>query len=151
MPIQRPAPRRTYALLTHLCDGQLTASPQHRPPDGVLSPMRFRPTPFFAAGAAALALAAVPAPANASSSQQSIFEAPREMLGSDDALRQQTLDEIRAFGVTHMRVLVIWSSVVRKPNARKKPASLDETDPNSGGYDFSRYDAIFSEAAQRGI
>jgi hypothetical protein len=57
------------------------------------------------------------------------------MLGADDALRQQTLDEIRAFGVTKMRVLVIWDSVETK----------------RGSYDFSRYDAIFQEAADRGI
>jgi hypothetical protein len=57
------------------------------------------------------------------------------MLGTNDTLRQQTLDEIRAFGVTKMRVLVIWDSVESK----------------RGVYDFSRYDAIFSEAQARGI
>ncbi|MEA2123658.1 MAG: hypothetical protein QOI80_440 [Solirubrobacteraceae bacterium] len=113
--------------------------------------MRHRPNPLIAVGAAALALAVTPAPTHASSSQQTIFEAPREILGADDALRQQTLDEIKAFGVTRMRVLVIWSSVVRSPNARSKPGNLKETDPNSAGYDFAKYDAIFQEAADRGI
>jgi hypothetical protein len=94
--------------------------------------MRFRPSSLFAAGAAALALAA---PAPASTTQATIFEAPREMLGSDDALRQRTLDEIRAFGVRKMRVLVIWNSVETK----------------RGSYDFSRYDAIFDQAQARGI
>src|SRR4051794_12473682 len=94
--------------------------------------MRLRPASLIAAGAAALLLAA---PASASTKQSTIFEAPREMLGGDDALRQQTLDEIRAFGVTKMRVLVIWNSV----------------EPTRGRYDFSRYDQIFSEAAARGI
>ncbi len=94
--------------------------------------MRLRPTPLIAAVAAALALAA---PAPASTTQSAIFEAPREILGADGALRQATLDEIRAFGVTKMRVLVIWNSV---ETAR-------------GSYDFARYDAIFSEAAARGI
>jgi hypothetical protein len=113
--------------------------------------MRLRPTLLSAAGAAALALAVTPATTHASSTQKTIFEAPREILGLDDALRQQTLDEIKSFGVTDMRVLVIWSSVVRSANAKKKPSSLKETDPNSGGYDFSKYDAIFKQAADRGI
>ncbi len=109
-----------------------------------------RRIPLLAAGAAALALAA-PTPASASTSQYTIFEAPSEMAGASDSLRTQTLDEIAAFGVKHMRVLLYWNSVVRDNNAKHKPADLAERDPNSAGYDFSRYDAIFSEAKARGI
>jgi hypothetical protein len=50
-----------------------------------------------------------------------------------------------------MRVLLYWDSVVTSHNAKHKPASLAERDPNSKGYDFSRYDAIMNEAAARGI
>jgi hypothetical protein len=100
--------------------------------------------------AAVLASLAAAAPASASSSQYTIFEAPREMAG-DDALRQSTFDEISALGVGHMRVLLYWNSVVRANNSKRKPADLAERDPNSAGYDFSRYDAILNEAAARGI
>jgi hypothetical protein len=110
--------------------------------------MRRRPTRPIAAVAAALLLAA--APAHASHSQYSIFEAPRELLGSDDALRQQTLDEIKAFGVKHVRVLVIWKSVLRSPNAKAAPTG-DLKDPANAAYDWATYDAIFAEAKQRGI
>jgi beta-xylosidase len=109
-----------------------------------------RPTPLIVAGAAALALAAVPAPATASKTQFPIFEPTREVLGADDALRKQALDEVKAFGVKRIRVLVIWKNVLRHPNARTRP-SFTETDPNAPEYDFSRYDTIFAEAAERGI
>ncbi len=113
--------------------------------------MQRRPIPLLAAGAAALTCAAAPNAAHARSSQFPIFEAPREVLGYDDALRIQTLDEIKSLGVTHTRVLVQWNAVLRKPNARKKPSDLAEKDSNSAGYDFSKYDAIFTQAGERGI
>lgn len=113
--------------------------------------MQRRPIPLLTAGAAALAFAFAPSPAHASTSQFSIFEAPREVLGFDDALRQSALDEIRSLGVTHTRVLLRWSKVLARPNAREKPAGLAEKDSTSAGYDFTVYDAIFKEAADRGI
>jgi GH35 family endo-1,4-beta-xylanase len=109
-----------------------------------------RRIPVLATVGAVLALLA-PSHALASSSQYTIFEAPTEMASGDDALRQSTLDEISALGAKNMRVLLYWDSVVRSHNAKKKPASLDERDPNSAGYDFSRYDAIMQQAADRGI
>ena len=55
----------------------------------------------------ALALLAVlPAAASASPRQTVAFEAPRELLSFAD--RDQTLDEIRDFGVTRVRQLVYW-------------------------------------------
>jgi hypothetical protein len=99
---------------------------------------------------AAMALIA-PAPASASSSQFTLFEAPTEMASGDASLRQSTFDEIQALGASDMRVLVYWNSVVRGNNAKRKPATLAERDPNSAGYDFSRYDAVLNEAAARNI
>jgi hypothetical protein len=99
---------------------------------------------------AAMALIA-PASALASSSQYMIFEAPREMASGSDALRQSTLNEIQALGAKNIRVLLYWNSVVRSRNYKHRPKSLVERDPNSAGYDFSRYDAILREASARGI
>ena len=113
--------------------------------------MRRRPIPLLAAGAAAVALAAVPAPGQASPTQFTIFEANREMTSLSPAVRQQTLDEIAAFGVKRVRLLVSWSAVVRSRDAKSKPGNLVETDSNSAGYDFSRYDGAFADAAARGI
>src|SRR5690242_15568864 len=102
--------------------------------------MQRRPIPLLAAGAAALTCAAAPSPAHAAHSQFAIFEAPREILSFDDALRTQTLDEIKSLGVTHTRVLLRWSDVLVKPGAKRKPSNLSEKDPNSPGYNFNKYD-----------
>src|SRR6185503_1460151 len=109
-----------------------------------------RRTPLLALAATAVALGAA-APAHASPNQYTIFEAPTEMASADDALRQQTFDEIQSLGARHIRVLLYWNSVVRSANARTKPASLKETDPSSAGYDFSRYDRVLAEAEARGL
>jgi hypothetical protein len=106
--------------------------------------------PVLATVGAAMALIA-PATALASSSQYMIFEAPREMASGSDALRQSTLNEIQALGSKNIRVLLYWNSVVRSRNYKHRPKSLVERDPNSAGYDFSRYDAILKEASDRGI
>src|SRR3954451_4838689 len=120
------------------------------PPRGVGKDETPRRISVLAVAGAAMALIA-PAPASASSSQFTLFEAPTEMASGDASLRQSTFDEIQALGASDMRVLLYWNSVVRDNNAKKKPASLAERDPNSAGYDFSRYDAILSEAASRNV
>ncbi len=110
-----------------------------------------RPTPLLAAGAAALALAAAPAPASASPSQSTIFEAPREMISGTPAQRAATLDEIAAFGVHRMRILLSWTAVVRSGDAKRKPGSLDEANHLSPGYDWNVYDTIIQQARDRGV
>jgi len=62
-------------------------------------------------GTAAAFIAAVVSPAQANTSQFTLFEAPRELLSSDDALRTQTLDELQGMGVKYLRVVVLWRSV----------------------------------------
>ena len=77
------------------------------------------------------------------------FEAPRELL--DPSTRDRALDEIRAFGVDRVRVLVYWQSYAPDPKAKKKPA-FDATDPDAypaGTWDS--LDALFAAAAARGI
>jgi hypothetical protein len=66
-----------------------------------------------------------PATATAASNQVMTFEAPRELM--DDATRDQTLDEIRAFGVTHVRALIYWRWTSAKPDSKRKP-SFDTAD-----------------------
>ena len=102
--------------------------------------------PLLAAAVAVLAMPA--APAHASHSQYTIFEAPREV--ADPALRDQTFDEIKRLGVTHVRALLYWNSVAPHRNSKKPPAGFVASDPASG-YDWSRYDAIIDAASARGI
>jgi len=62
-----------------------------------------------------LVLLALPATAGAASNQSMTFEAPRELL--DPSTRDHALDEIRAFGVDRVRVLVYWQSYAPAPKA----------------------------------
>jgi hypothetical protein len=98
---------------------------------------------------AVAALVLVPAAGHANPRQVTTFEAPSELL--DGNTRDQTLDEIRGFGVTRIRQLVYWNSYAPSPNAKHKP-KLDLNDPNAypaGTWD--RLDALFAATQARGI
>jgi hypothetical protein len=97
-----------------------------------------------------LALAALGAPATASAShrQFTIFEANRELRSDDAQLRAQTLDEIRAFGVRWVRVLMYWRDVAPQGSSATWPG-FDERSP--AGYDWHLYDRIVAEARARGL
>ncbi len=76
------------------------------------------------------------------------FEA-RELL--DDASRDRTLDEIRAFGVKRIRVLLYWSRVAPQPSSRARPrfdAALPEAYPAAG---WAKYDNLLQAARSRGL
>lgn len=84
--------------------------------------------------------------ASASSSQDVTFESPRDL--ADPARRSQTFDEVTAFGVRSMRVLLYWKDVAPSATSRIRP-KVDLADPSS--YDWSQYQPILDEAASRGI
>jgi hypothetical protein len=95
------------------------------------------------------AFALLAAPGHASPRQVTTFEAPSELL--DDASRDQTLDEIKAFGVDRVRQLVYWNSFAPSPDSKRKP-SFDASDPAAypaGTWD--RLDRLFTSAGARGI
>jgi len=94
-------------------------------------------------------LLALPASASAASSQFTVFDAPRELKGSDAALRTQTLDELQALGVTWLRVTLYWRDVAPEPEATRAPV-FDERDPDEG-YTWERYDPLIREARSRGM
>src|SRR3954447_7632767 len=66
---------------------------------------------IFTLMAVVAAFFAAASPSEAGTHQFTLFEAPRELLTTDDALRQQTLDEIQGMGVKWLRVVVIWRKV----------------------------------------
>jgi hypothetical protein len=106
-------------------------------------------TALPAAAVLLAALALIPTTARANPRQVTTFEAPTELL--DDATRDQTLDEIKAFGVDRIRQLVYWQSFAPSPNARRKPR-FDATDPAAypaGTWD--RLDRLVAAAQARGI
>lgn len=98
---------------------------------------------------ALLASLLLPAAAHARSSQFTMFEAPRELLSDDAALRAQTFREIGGFGVRWLRVVLYWQSVAPQPESRAVP-SFDERDP-AAYPGFGRYDRLISEARARGM
>jgi len=98
---------------------------------------------------ALLALTLLPAAtASASATQTTMFEAPRELLSDDAALRAQTLDEVKGFGVGYMRLVLYWRSVAPQPDAFRAPSG-DLTDP--AAYDWARYDRAVDEIRARGM
>ena len=96
---------------------------------------------------AALTLAA---PAQASSSQFTIFEAPRELSSADPNLRAATLDEIQALGAKWIRVVLYWNDVAPANSARSAPEGFDAANPDAG-YDWTKYDRAIRDAHGRGL
>ncbi len=91
----------------------------------------------------------LPTAAHAAESQSMMFEAPRELQSDDAALRAQTLEEIKGFGVNWMRVVVYWRDVAPDPNSREVP-DFDETDPNAYP-GWGKYDRMINEMRASGI
>jgi hypothetical protein len=91
----------------------------------------------------------LPAAAHASKSQSMMFEAPRELQSDDAALRAQTLDEIKGFGVNWVRVVVYWRDVAPDADSREVP-DFDETDPNAYP-GWGKYDRMIQEIKARGM
>jgi hypothetical protein len=87
--------------------------------------------------------------AEARGSQFTMFEAARELRSHDAELRKRTLEEIRAFGVRRIRVVMYWRDVAPQPDSRRRPANFDARDP--GAYDWTTYERIVAEARARGI
>src|SRR3954470_1069305 len=78
-----------------------------------------------------------------------MVEAPTELLSEDSALRARTFDEIQAFGVRRLRVVLYWHSVAPVADDPGVPR-FDETDPNAYP-GFARYDRLVAEARARGM
>src|SRR5918998_1798513 len=95
-----------------------------------------------------IALLLLPAAAQASPRQLMSFEAPRELL--DDGRRDATLDEIKRFGVTHVRQLVYWDDFAPRPARKRKPNfdAADHEDYPAGTW--GRLDRLFAAAEARG-
>jgi Cellulase (glycosyl hydrolase family 5) len=104
---------------------------------------------FFSLVAVAAAVLAAASSSQASTRQVTFFEAPRELLSNDDALRQRTLDEIQGLGVRWLRVVLYWRSVAPNSSASMPPAGFDES--GQAGYIWDRYDRVVNEARARGL
>jgi hypothetical protein len=99
--------------------------------------------------AVAAAFFAAASTSHANTSQFTLFEAPRELLSPDDALRNQTLDEIQGMGVNYLRVVVLWRAVAPSSGSSTPPAGFD--DAGQDGYLWGPYDRVINEAHARGM
>jgi hypothetical protein len=97
----------------------------------------------------AAAFFAAAAPSQAKTSQFTLFEAPRELLSPDDALRSRTLDEIQGMGVNYLRVVILWRSIAPSSGSSTPPAGFD--DAGQDGYLWAPYDRVINEARARGM
>ena len=87
----------------------------------------------------------------ASSTQFTLFEAPRELLSADLEPTLADLDEIQSLGARAIRLNLYWNSVApdNERQASRRRAST-RRNPDSG-YDWSVYDRAIGEATQRGM
>src|ERR1051325_1269823 len=88
-------------------------------------------------------------PARASRSEWSIFEDHPTLVNSGGAIRQQSLDTIRALGADTLRIEVKWAEVAPSPGAKRKP-SFTATDP-SAYPGFEPYDDLVRRAVAMGF
>jgi nuclear transport factor 2 (NTF2) superfamily protein len=99
--------------------------------------------------AMAAAFLAAASPSQASTNQSTLFEAPRELQKYNDALRQQTLDELQGLGVKWLRVVLHWRSVAPSSRALLPPPGFNES--GQAGYNWGLYDNLIGEARARGL
>ena len=98
-----------------------------------------------------MAVMTVPSLASASSSQLSLLQDDRELLGETGEDPAAAMAEIRRLGVDVIRTNVIYNRVYRFPSQRRKPRAFNASDPNSAFYDFSKTDRLVNLAKANGM
>ena len=102
---------------------------------------------IFLCALALAVLAAGAGPAHASSKQVTIMQDDGLLFRSGGAVRDQTLDEMKALGADVIKAQVYWNEI--SPRVRNKPSGFDSADPAS--YDFSAYDGLVRAIVARGM
>jgi hypothetical protein len=102
-----------------------------------------------AAVAVAASLATVPG-ASASRSQTTLFDLGGAALDLSAAGRAEQLDELQAFGVDTVRVIVAWRQIAPEPDSPTKP-SFDATDPAAYPAQWNALDDLVRGARLRGM
>jgi hypothetical protein len=99
--------------------------------------------------AAAVLLA--PQAAMASSSQLSLLQDDRELLGGAGEDPAQAMAEIRDLGVDIVRTNVIYQNVYRTPKDRRRPSGFNPSDPSSSKYNWGPTDRLVDLARANGM
>jgi len=102
----------------------------------------------FAVAAVVCCLLSAPA-AHASKTEWSMFEDHPTLVRSGPAVREQTLNTIKALGADTLRIEVKWAEVAPSPEAKRAP-KFKEADP--GAYPgFEPYDDLVRRAVGKGF
>jgi len=111
--------------------------------------MRCRPlVVLLVVGAACLTL---PVSAGASARQLSIFHDEPVLRGFTDNDADAAMAEVEYLGADMVRTFMYWRDVSPRVDSRAMPDGFDPSDPNSPGYDWSRYDAFVDRAERHGL
>lgn len=111
--------------------------------------MRCRPlVVLLVVGAACLTL---PASAGASARQLSIFHDEPVLRGFTDKDADAAMAEVEYLGADMVRTFMYWRDVSPRVDSRAMPDGFDPSDPNSPGYDWSKYDAFVDRAERHGL
>jgi hypothetical protein len=108
------------------------------------------PRLFASALMAAVALLA-PQAASASSSQLSLLQDDRELLGQAGEDPAAAMAEIRALGVDIIRTNVVYGRIYRTPRDRKKPRGFVPSNPASPKYNWAATDRLVQLARANGM
>ena len=92
-----------------------------------------------------------PQGAGASSSQLSLLQDDRELLGGAGEDPAAAMGEIRNLGVDIIRTNVVYHKIYRTPRDRRKPSGFNPTDPGSSKYDWAPTDRLVQLAEQNGM
>lgn len=76
-----------------------------------------------------------------------VFLEPGPVVIEDPSLVGRTLKDVVSLGITAVRVVVFWNTVVPE----QRPDGFDAADPEDPSYDFSRYDGFLRAADERGL
>lgn len=90
-------------------------------------------------------------PAAASSRQLTIMQDDGVFLGASEHDPDRAMADAKALGVDVIRAFVLWNYVAPQPTSRTRPAGFDPADPDSPGYDWSRYDALVDRARRHDL
>lgn len=90
------------------------------------------------AGAALAAFALPAAPAGAADGQVSVIQDDPLLLHQGAAVRNRTLDDMKALGADTVRVMVLWRDLAPRANAKRAPKRFRAKDP--AAYDVARWD-----------
>ena len=100
---------------------------------------------------AVLAAMLAPQAASASSTQLSLLQDDRELLGAAGEEPAAAMAEIRSLGVDIVRTNVIYGKIYTTPRDRRKPRGFNASNPNSPKYNWASTDRLVSLARANGI